>query len=92
MKPYGRQRGDTTKRELKRVSHWDDLMGADADKGRERLRIRLELQKALGPVPHSLTAKDGPPCTCEDCLHDPQFAAVVRELENDEHSHLDAIL
>jgi hypothetical protein len=78
MRPYGFHRPDPG-------------IPNEHDKGSERLRTRLELQKALGPVPPSLTAKDEPPCTCEDCTSDPAFAAHVRELEQEEHSHLDEI-
>lgn len=92
MRPYGSRRDSVLRRQKSRATRWEDSLCGDGPvKGSERLRTRTKLQKALGPVPPSLTAKDEPPCTCEDCTSDPAFAAYVRELEQEEHSHLDEI-
>lgn len=77
MRPYGFHRPDPA-------------IPNEHDKGAERLRTRTALQAALGTIPPSVTAPNAP-CNCEDCRNDPQFAAQVRGLEQDERQHLDEI-
>ena len=92
MRAYGASKESVLRRHKARAVQWeDDLCGDGPNKGSQRLRTRLALQAAIGPVPPSITASQKPPCTCEDCISDPAFAAYVRELEQEEHSHLDAI-
>lgn len=80
MRAYGQTRGGTA---------WD-FDPSIVRKGGERLRVRLALLPAIGPVPPSVIEHE--PCTCIECARDPAWAEYIRGLETEEHSHLEEIL